>query len=144
LTVSCAPDVFRVSHLMTFDTDEYWTNLTPERALLARVYVEHAKSTENETALACLPVVTALAFQLQATYNEYLELVEEAEESRLLDGDDDEEQDARDAKMEDIAFVIGELLRIGVGLDYTDELGRRKMFAVVRAYRLCTYRIAAS
>jgi condensin complex subunit 3 len=36
-------------------------------------------------------------------------------------------------------FVIGEMLRLAVHLDYADEIGRRKMFALVRtSYLHCT------
>ena len=32
----------------------------------------------------------------------------------------------------DTAFVVSELLKIAAGLDYSDEIGRRKMFSVIR------------
>ena len=55
----------------------------------------------------------------------------------LLRGDiDDEEEDELRAKREearlDQEFVIGEMLRMSVNLDYADEIGRRKMFQLVR------------
>lgn len=34
----------------------------------------------------------------------------------------------------DKEFIISELLKLAVNLDYADETGRRKMFALIRAY----------
>lgn len=43
------------------------------------------------------------------------------------------EQDASwEAEQLDLEFVVGELFRIAVSVDYGDEIGRRKMFSLVR------------
>ncbi|KIJ99866.1 hypothetical protein K443DRAFT_132899 [Laccaria amethystina LaAM-08-1] len=103
--------------------DDYWVNLTPESAFLARVFVDHCKATKDEVRLeAALPVVTALAFRIQDAYNKLLEDNDITAEERLLGS----------IKRNDKEFVISELLKLAVNLDYTDEIGRRKMFQLVR------------
>lgn len=111
---------FRSDSLAIADSaDEYWTSLTPERAFLARVFVDHCISTKDETRLEeAMPVVTALAFRIQDEYNALVGLANEEV------GDIDEK-----------AFVVGELLRLALNLDYADEIGRRKMFQLARESR---------
>lgn len=96
--------------------DEYWTSLTPEKAFLARVFVDHCISTQDETRLEeTMPVVTALAYRIQDEYNTLVGLANEEVED-----------------IDEKAFVVGELLRLAVNLDYADEIGRRKMFQLAR------------
>ncbi|EPS93226.1 hypothetical protein FOMPIDRAFT_1056181 [Fomitopsis schrenkii] len=125
-------DVF---HGIGFE-DDYWEHLTPERAFLARVFVDHCVAQKDDARLEnVLPVVTSLAFRIQAAYNDLLELIREHEADRLLrEGmeDEDEERAKREEELMDGEFVIGELLRLAVNLDYADEIGRRKMFQLVR------------
>jgi len=118
-----------------FISERYWNGLTPESALLARVFVKHCLKTGADVLLerAALPVVTAFAFHVQETYNILLGLMQEEEEAQLM-GEEDEDEKERDRREENLATteaVLGELLKIAVKLDYTDEIGRRKMFAVV-------------
>ena len=49
-----------------------------------------------------------------------------------VDTDDEDEEDEREVKSADVEFILGELLRIALHLDYTDEIGRRKMFGIIR------------
>ena len=63
-----------------------------------------------------MPVVTALAFRTQDEYNKLVEAASE-EESESLD---------------ERAFIVGELLRLAIHMDYADETGRRKMFQLTR------------
>ncbi|KAJ7064682.1 nuclear condensing complex subunit [Mycena amicta] len=127
------PDLFDV---FTFSAD-YWTNLTPESAVLARVFLEHCLdgSREDRLEAASLPVVTAFAFSMQDAYNQLLAVLEDAEVARALAGEDpDAEMD--DDTEEELAkreVIIGELLRMAVKLDYGDEIGRRKVYTVTRA-----------
>lgn len=113
--------------------DTFWDNMTPSRAFLARVFVDYCVSHNDEARLEnSLPVVTSLAFRIQAAYNDLLEELQSLEEELLLRGEIPEERE--DAKI-DREFIIGELLRLAVNLDYSDEIGRRKMFQLVREYR---------
>ncbi|TFK48905.1 ARM repeat-containing protein [Heliocybe sulcata] len=116
--------------------DDYWMDMTPEKAFLARVFVDHCVAVKDSARLeAALPVVTLLAFRIQAAYNDLMEQMQDEQESAFLRGeeDEDEEEKARreDERM-DKEFVIGEMLRLAVNLDYADEIGRRRMFQLVR------------
>lgn len=62
--------------------------------------------------------MTALAFYLQSAWTQ-LVVALEAEER-------DEEQELQQQ------FIVGELVGIAVNLDYGDEIGRRKMFELMR------------
>ncbi|EIN08176.1 hypothetical protein PUNSTDRAFT_143847 [Punctularia strigosozonata HHB-11173 SS5] len=110
--------------------ENYWRELTPEKAFLGRVFAQHCISTNNEARLeGALPVVTAFAFQIQAAYNDLLERVQLLAERRAVGNEiEEDEQDEQDAK----EFILGEMLRLAVDLDYGDEIGRRKMFQLVR------------
>ena len=75
------------------------------------------------------PVVTALAFYLQAAWTQ-LVVALEAEER-------DEGQELQQQ------FIVGELVGIAVNLDYGDEIGRRKMFELMRmSFSLITHSFA--
>ena len=114
---------------LTSVTDKFWENLRPETALLARSFVEHCIDRKDESRLeTTLPVMTALAFRLQAAYNSFLRVLQDGNEQYEEDEEDREEQSAN------VEFVMSELLRLAVHLDYSDEIGRRKMFGVVREY----------
>ena len=76
-----------------------------------------------------MPVMTALAFKIQALYNDLLRKVQNDAENKAFGTETDQEEE-----MEDAQFVLGELMKIAVNMDYADEIGRRKMFALVREY----------
>ncbi|KAG1848357.1 nuclear condensing complex subunit [Suillus tomentosus] len=78
---------------------------------------------------AFLPVVTALAYRIQAAYNAYQEDLEVAEQERVIRGEPTEEEE--EARI-DKEFVIGEMFKVAVNLDYADEIGRQKMFQLMR------------
>ncbi|KAF8342823.1 nuclear condensing complex subunit [Cantharellus anzutake] len=115
------PDIFESVEF----PDSFWSDLTPERAFLARGFVDYCKSNKDETSLEnALPVVTALAFRIQHEYNALTTLV--GPDAGI--NDEDELEMARGDK----EFIVAELLKLAVNLDYADETGRRKMFALVR------------
>ncbi|PFH49330.1 hypothetical protein AMATHDRAFT_76233 [Amanita thiersii Skay4041] len=114
--------------------DEFWKELTPESAILARVFVEHHDS-EASLEAAALPVVTAFAFRIQESYNALIEIMEELETARIIHvsgGDEDEDAEKREEELIRREVVLGELLRMAIKLDYMDEIGRRKIFSVVK------------
>ena len=123
--------------------DSFWSQLSPERAFLARGFVDHCKSTKvrllvvwifrfirfklskDDTSLEnVLPVVTVLAFRIQHEYNALTILMGP---DAGIDAEDELEMARGDKE-----FVVAELLKLAVNLDYADETGRRKMFALVR------------
>ena len=110
--------------------------MTPEKAFLARVCVEHCITTNDQAKLeVSLPVVTHLAYRIQSVYNKYQEDLEAVSQERALRGLDANERDV-DERLDDLLldaeFVIAEMLKLAVNLDYADEIGRRKMFQLVR------------
>ncbi|KAI0073119.1 hypothetical protein K474DRAFT_1603932 [Panus rudis PR-1116 ss-1] len=120
-------------------SDDYWRNLTPESILLARVFIEHLEGSSDEARIeaSSLPVVTAFAFYTQEACNAIFDTMESLEEARVVateqdDLEDNEELDKLEAELVDRVFVLGEILKIALKLDYTDEIGRRKMFKVIR------------
>lgn len=119
--------------------DEFWKTLTPESAVLARVFIESCLQTQNEARLeaASLPVVTAFAFHLQEAYNVLVDILQEGENVKFLnDGEDEDEEEAehREEELAKAEMILNELLRMALKLDYMDEIGRRKVFSVVREY----------
>ncbi|THH30647.1 hypothetical protein EUX98_g3519 [Antrodiella citrinella] len=127
------PDVFDA---VVFQ-DKYWRSLTPESALLARAFIEHSDSAhtqESRLEAAALPVVTAFAFYVQEACNAIFDSMETLEEARFADDADkeDEEFEKLEADLVDRVFILSEVLKIAAKLDYTDEIGRRKVFQVVR------------
>ncbi|KAF8814695.1 ARM repeat-containing protein [Phlegmacium glaucopus] len=125
------PDIF------TFE-EEYWKDLTSESVVLARVFVEHCVNTQNEARLesASLPVVTAFAFHIQEAYNALLVVLQDIETAKLLraglEQEEEEEEEELDEELAKREIILGELLRMALKLDYSDEIGRRKVFSVVK------------
>jgi condensin complex subunit 3 len=85
-----------------------------------RVDLQDTARLENS-----LPEVTALAFYLQEQFNEVLDIAEKLEV--------DEEDEELANKLESKAFIINELCKLTLDLDYADEVGRRKTFQLARA-----------
>ncbi|RDB27802.1 Condensin complex subunit 3 [Hypsizygus marmoreus] len=117
--------------------EAYWKELTPESAVMARVFIEHCLSTKDEGRLeaASLPVVTAFAFHLQEMYNGLLDILQEAENVAFLNAGEDQDEDEAERREEELAkreVILGEMLRMALKLDYMDEIGRRKVFQVVK------------
>jgi condensin complex subunit 3 len=114
---------------------KYWTNLTAETAFLARVFVEHCKAMQDETRLeVSLPVVTNVAFSIEKSYKSLGDMCSE-DASEIDEAERIRREDARFDK----ASVIIELLKLAVHLDYSDEIGRRKMFQLVREWGFFVY-----
>jgi condensin complex subunit 3 len=114
--------------------DNFWQDLTPEKAFFARVFVDHCiELNDNARLESTLPVVTSFAFKIQERYNELLASMQDEEEEQLLRLEErDDDRARREEERMDHEFVIGEMLKLAVNLDYADEIGRRKMFQLVR------------
>lgn len=115
--------------------DAFWENLTPEKAFLARVFVDQCVAAKNDARLeATLPVVTAMAFRIQERYNDLMVLVQgEIDERSTRLEEREEDRTRREEERMSQEFTLTELLKLAVNLDYADEIGRRKMFQLVRA-----------
>ncbi|EXJ57791.1 uncharacterized protein A1O5_12349 [Cladophialophora psammophila CBS 110553] len=105
--------------------DGFWDNLTPESAFIARTFNDycHSDPSYREMIEEKMPEVTRLGFHLQKHINELVARVQHASES------DSDEKIALQAEQE---FIVEQLLYIAQSLDYTDEIGRRKMFSLLR------------
>ncbi|KAG6849522.1 hypothetical protein H0H93_007772 [Arthromyces matolae] len=117
--------------------EQYWKELTPESAVLARLFLQHCLSTKNETRIeaASLPVVTAFAFLLQDAYNALLDILQDEENVAFLnerEPQDEEDVAKRQEELSKKEVILGELLRMSLKLDFMDEIGRRKVFTVVK------------
>lgn len=106
--------------------DSFWEDLTPESIFMARSFNDFCKHGDNgqfETlAEEKLPEVTKLAFFLQRYLNSLIDIL--LRNSRGVEG----EQENTDEQ----EFIVEQLLHIAKSLDYSDEVGRRKMFALLR------------
>ncbi|KAL0097913.1 nuclear condensing complex subunit, partial [Phycomyces blakesleeanus] len=93
--------------------DQFWNNLSPESSFLAKVLIQFLQAKEYDEKLdAVLPEVTRLSFITQ----DYAQLWREAEKGTKGDYE----------------FIVTQLLDIAKCLDYADEVGRRKMFDLLR------------
>lgn len=98
------------------DSDSYWDNLSAESAFLARSFFQFCHTTENTRHLEDkMPEVTRLAFYIQKYTNAYFE----------SEGEDETKQETE--------FIIEQLLQIAIVMDFGDEIGRRKMFSLLRS-----------
>lgn len=94
------------------------------------MFAEHCRETKDDEALEqCLPVVTSHALFIQDYYNRLLETLEKLD----ADSVDEAEGERLEEQVIQLAFVIKELLKMAVELDYADEMGRRKMWILIRA-----------
>ncbi|KAI8454387.1 nuclear condensing complex subunit [Phakopsora pachyrhizi] len=122
---------------LEFCSEEWWNNLKPEGAFLLRVVAEHYESQQELVRLdEVMPVVTALAFRIEHNFQDLLDLLNENNPKSLSnemeqDGDEDETV-RRVLKATQKTLVIRELLIVAMMADYGDEIGRRKMFSLLR------------
>ena len=107
---------------LNFD-DSFWDKMSAESAFLCRTFNVHCKEGNYETLMEeKMPEVTKFAFYLQRYANELVENIRRIEAA----GAEGEEDTA------DQEFIIEQLLHIALMLDYSDEVGRRKMFSLLR------------
>ncbi|KAJ3760874.1 nuclear condensing complex subunit [Lentinula raphanica] len=123
--------------------DNYWSTLTPETAFLVRICVDYYKGQieqieRNDAVIAkaearleaILPVVTSFAFRLQEHFNALVEgLRYHGQVASTLD---DEARVLQEDDLADKKFMVIEMLKIAISLDYGDEIGRRKMDSLIR------------
>ena len=107
--------------------DPFWHHLTPESVFLARSFNDYCRQPPG---VECgtpveenLPEVTKLAFFLQKYINSLVECLRRNHGRH----ESDEEEDTVEQE-----FIVEQLLHIAKTLDYSDEVGRRKMFALLR------------
>jgi condensin complex subunit 3 len=107
--------------------DGYWERLSPESALLLRMYVRHCKATKDEDRLDdVLPVVTALAFKLEQEHRALSGIVSKLDEQEAV------ADESLERELAERTFVVKELLTLSTESDFADEIGRRNMFTLIR------------
>ncbi len=111
---------------MSFD-EPFWAHLSPEKIFLARTFNDYCRQEgDGKHELMVeekMPEVTKLAFLLQRYTNTLVESLR-----RNYDNyEGDEEEDTVEQE-----FIVEQLLHVAKSLDYSDEVGRRKMFYLLR------------
>ena len=107
--------------------DPFWDHLSPESAFMARSFNDYCRQQANDEYETLveekMPEVTKLAFFLQRYVNNLVESLRR--NSERYEGDEEEDTVEQE-------FIVEQLLHIAKTLDYSDEVGRRKMFALLR------------
>jgi condensin complex subunit 3 len=113
---------------VTFD-DNFWDTLTAESVFIARSFNDFFRSEGNGKFEGLIeekmPEVTKLAFYLQRYITVLIEALKRIVTQEVAE--DEEEEDTVEQE-----FIVEQLLHIAQTLDYSDEVGRRKMFALLR------------
>ncbi|KAF8460649.1 nuclear condensing complex subunit [Kalaharituber pfeilii] len=109
--------------------DAYWENLTPESAFLVRSFNDWCRSSKHQGKFESLieeklPEVTKLAYHLQIQLNKLIGMVREEQNGAKAQDESNESVEQE--------FIVEQLLMIAASMDYGDEIGRRKMFQLLR------------
>ncbi|PHH81646.1 hypothetical protein CDD82_282 [Ophiocordyceps australis] len=109
----------------------FWETLTAESVFMVRTLNDFCRFEEHGRHEALiedkLPEVTKLAFFLER----YMQAMVEAVGKAWHDSNDDDDDDDDAVEQE---FIVEQLLHIALTLDYSDEVGRRKMFGLLRHF----------
>ncbi|KAI9291170.1 hypothetical protein K502DRAFT_344837 [Neoconidiobolus thromboides FSU 785] len=108
------------SEFMKFNLPaEFWATLSTESAFLARVVIEYAHDNNHNTKMEqMIPNASELAQIIQEYSNVLVEMGE----------NEDDEDNSNDS----LEFILLQLLKICYLLDFGDEVGRRKIFSILR------------
>lgn len=108
-------------------TDQFWDALTPESVFMARSFNEFCRQEGGGKYESLveekMPEVTKLAFFLQR----YTNVLVESLRHNSTNSENEDEQDTVEQE-----FIVEQLLHIATSLDYSDEVGRRKTFGLLR------------
>ncbi len=116
-----------------YPSEKYWDKLDPERAFLARVFVDHCISVKDEKRLEeALPTVSILATIIHKAWNDLSAAYQNFIDDKLVREFDDIELQEKEDELCDKEAILAEMLKMAVNLDYSDEIGRRVMFPLVR------------
>ncbi len=114
--------------IITFE-DTFWETLSAESAFVARTFNDfgrvHHEGRYEVLVEERMPEITKLAYYLQRHTTRLIEVVRKA-------ADGGEGATEADDEMAEHEFIVEQLLHIAQTLDYSDEMGRRKMFALMR------------
>lgn len=109
--------------------DHFWETLSAESVFMVRSFNQFCRTEGNGRYESLveekLPEVTKLAFYLERYVKVLIDAIKRIEEKEV--DEDEEEEDTVEQE-----FIVEQLLHIALTLDYSDEVGRRKMFALLR------------
>ncbi|KAK4106714.1 ARM repeat-containing protein [Parathielavia hyrcaniae] len=112
---------------MVFD-DAFFETLSSESVFVVRTFNDFCRNEGDgkfeSLAEDKLPEVTKVAFYLERYIKVLIDAIKRLEEQGV---DEDEEGDTVEQE-----FIVEQLLHIALTLDYSDEVGRRKMFSLLR------------
>ncbi|KAK6822985.1 hypothetical protein PG987_014530, partial [Apiospora arundinis] len=115
---------------VNFD-DNFWQTLSAEGVFMARSFNDFCRADGNRKYESLveekLPEVTKVAFYLERYLNVLIEAIRRVNAQEEVDDDEEDEEDTVEQE-----FIVEQLLHIILTLDYSDEVGRRKMFALLR------------
>lgn len=112
-------------HAVSFD-DAFWGRLTPESVFVARSFNDFCNDETASFRLLAeekMPEVTKFAFFLQRYTNELINCMRY--NNAMTEAEEQEDTVEKE-------FIVEQLLHIAKALDYSDEIGRRKMFSLLR------------
>ncbi|KAK5133895.1 hypothetical protein LTR08_007124 [Meristemomyces frigidus] len=116
--------------------DSFWEDLSPELAFVARTFNDYCRTSGKEDGYSGprmldvmveekLPEVTKFGFLLEREIGRLVDVVQLAASGEDEEGEAEEETVQRE-------FVVEQMLHMALTLDYSDEMGRRKMFQLMR------------
>ncbi|KAI1844126.1 hypothetical protein JX266_009799 [Neoarthrinium moseri] len=113
---------------VAFD-DQFWETLSAESVFMARSFNDFCRAEGNRKYESLveekLPEVTKLAFFLDRYLNVLVEALRRVNSQEVAEDEDEEDTVEQE-------FIVEQLLHIILTLDYSDEVGRRKMFSLLR------------
>ncbi|RFU33461.1 hypothetical protein B7463_g2854, partial [Scytalidium lignicola] len=113
---------------ISFD-GEFWGKLTAESIFMARSFNDFCRTEGNGKYDALIeekmPEVTKLAYYLQRYTESLVDAIKRIATQEVAEGEEEEDTVEQE-------FIVEQLLHIARTLDYSDEVGRRKMFALLR------------
>ena len=107
--------------------DPFWDHLSPESVFMARSFNDYCRQQGDgnyeDLVEEKMPELTKLAVFLQRYTNSLVECLQRNQTR----GEGEEEVETVEQE-----FIVEQLLHVAKTLDYSDEVGRRKMFALLR------------
>lgn len=76
--------------------------------------------------------MTSIAFRIQQEFNTFIDVLVDYDTLKTSRNVYDEELIRSEERKISKQFIISELLKMAANLDYSDEIGRRKTFQLVR------------
>lgn len=110
---------------VTFD-DDFWNDLRSEGAFIARSFNDYCIASKDDRLLEQkMPEVRKIAFFISKYLNDLIHARKQIAEMDDLTQEDEEAYN-------ELEFTAEQLLHIALTLDYSDEVGRRQVFNLMR------------